>query len=166
MEIKVRAVEGSENKSKAEVEEQLLQKHEEEQAQLEQNAKETETEKVEVEVEEASQEVEEKTTPSSELSDEDVLLYLKNRYDKDINSVDDLFAEKEANEPLPEDVSAYLKYKQETGRGINDFYELQKNVEQLLKDALEEQKIPIRRIGVKVSELSEVRDQSSITSYF
>ena len=35
MEIKVRAVEGSENKSKAEVEEQLLQKHEEEQAQLE-----------------------------------------------------------------------------------------------------------------------------------
>jgi DNA polymerase IV (DinB-like DNA polymerase) len=44
--------------------------------------------------------------------------------------------------------------------------ELQKNVEQLLKDALEEQKIPIRRIGVKVSELSEVRDQSSITSYF
>jgi len=44
--------------------------------------------------------------------------------------------------------------------------ELQKNVEQLLKDALEEQKITIRRIGVKVSELSEVRDQSSITSYF
>jgi DNA polymerase IV (DinB-like DNA polymerase) len=44
--------------------------------------------------------------------------------------------------------------------------ELQKNVEQLLKEALEEQKIPIRRIGVKVSELSEVRDQSSITNYF
>jgi len=44
--------------------------------------------------------------------------------------------------------------------------ELEKNVEQLLKDALEEQKIPIRRVSVKVSELSEVRDQSSITSYF
>ncbi len=44
--------------------------------------------------------------------------------------------------------------------------ELQKNVEQLLKNALEEQKIPIRRIGVKVSELSEIRDQSSITNYF
>ncbi|MEJ2261289.1 MAG: DNA polymerase IV, partial [Nitrosopumilaceae archaeon] len=38
--------------------------------------------------------------------------------------------------------------------------------EQLLKDALEEQKIMIRRIGVKVSELSDLRDQSSITSYF
>jgi len=47
-----------------------------------------------------------------------------------------------------------------------DFKELEKNVEQLLKDALEEQKITIRRVGVKVSELSDVRDQSSITSYF
>lgn len=44
--------------------------------------------------------------------------------------------------------------------------ELKKNIEQLLGDALEEQKIPIRRIGVKVSELSEVGDQSSITNYF
>jgi DNA polymerase IV (DinB-like DNA polymerase) len=44
--------------------------------------------------------------------------------------------------------------------------ELEKNVEQLLKDALEEQKITIRRVGVKVSELSEIQDQSNITSYF
>lgn len=44
--------------------------------------------------------------------------------------------------------------------------ELEKNVEQLLKDVLEEQKITIRRVGVKVSELSEVKDQSNITSYF
>lgn len=44
--------------------------------------------------------------------------------------------------------------------------ELQKNVEQLLKDALKEQKIPIRRVGVKVSDFSDIQDQSSITSYF
>jgi len=44
--------------------------------------------------------------------------------------------------------------------------ELEKNVEYLLKEALEEQKITIRRVGVKVSELSQVKDQSSITSYF
>jgi len=44
--------------------------------------------------------------------------------------------------------------------------ELQKNVEQLLKEALEEQKVTIRRVGVKVSELSEIKDQSNITSYF
>ena len=44
--------------------------------------------------------------------------------------------------------------------------ELQKNVEQLLKEALENQEITIRRLGVKVSELSEVQGQDSITSYF
>jgi len=44
--------------------------------------------------------------------------------------------------------------------------ELEKNVEQLLKEVLGEQKITIRRVGVKVSELTEVKDQSNITSFF
>jgi len=44
--------------------------------------------------------------------------------------------------------------------------ELQKNAVQLLKEALEDQKNTIRRLGVKVSELSEIRGQSNITSYF
>jgi DNA polymerase IV (DinB-like DNA polymerase) len=44
--------------------------------------------------------------------------------------------------------------------------ELEKNVEQLLNEAIVDQQMPIRRIGVKVSELSEVSGQSNITSYF
>ena len=44
--------------------------------------------------------------------------------------------------------------------------ELEKNAEQLLKEALENQESTIRRLGVKVSELSEVQGQSDITSYF
>ena len=44
--------------------------------------------------------------------------------------------------------------------------ELKKNVEQLLRDALEDQKLPIRRVGVKVSDLSDLREQSSLTNYF
>ena len=44
--------------------------------------------------------------------------------------------------------------------------ELQKNAIQLLKEALENQEITIRRLGVRVSELSEVQGQSDITSYF
>lgn len=48
----------------------------------------------------------------------------------------------------------------------DNFDELQKNVEQLLKEVLENQKIPIRRLGVKVSELSEIQGQSNITNYF
>jgi len=44
--------------------------------------------------------------------------------------------------------------------------ELEKNVNQLLKEALLNQKTTIRRIGVKVSELSEIQGQSNITNYF
>ncbi len=44
--------------------------------------------------------------------------------------------------------------------------ELEKTAEQLLKEALENQSITIRRLGVKVSELSESQGQRDITSYF
>lgn len=44
--------------------------------------------------------------------------------------------------------------------------ELQKNTQYLLKDALVDQIKTIRRLGVRVSELSEVQGQSNITNYF
>ncbi len=44
--------------------------------------------------------------------------------------------------------------------------ELQRNAVQLLREALENQTITIRRLGVKVSELSEVQGQSDITTFF
>lgn len=44
--------------------------------------------------------------------------------------------------------------------------ELKKIALQLLHESLEDQKIPVRRIGVKVSDLSEVTGQDSITRYF
>lgn len=44
--------------------------------------------------------------------------------------------------------------------------ELEKNIIQLLKEALSNQKTSVRRIGVKVSELSEIKGQSNITNYF
>ncbi|HXV38236.1 MAG TPA: DNA polymerase IV [Nitrosopumilaceae archaeon] len=44
--------------------------------------------------------------------------------------------------------------------------ELRKTVLQLLGESLEDQKMLIRRIGVKVSDLSEVSGQDSITRYF
>ena len=44
--------------------------------------------------------------------------------------------------------------------------EVEKIADQLLKEALENQTITIRRLGVKVSELSEIQGQSDITSYF
>ncbi len=138
MEIKVKEV-SKEEKSRVEVENELLKKHEEKFE--DSNVKEDpQTEKINLSEDNPSpvenNSTEEQKTPSSELNDEDVLSYIKNRYDKDINSVDELFAEKEANEPLPEDVSAYFKYKQETGRGIEDFYKLQKDIDSMDENAI------------------------------
>ena len=127
MEIKVKDLGLVEEKSRAEVEEQLLKKHEEKFEDTPQEEGVVEKVNTNEPVQEENLELVENKTPSSELNDENVLSYIKDRYNKDINSVDELFAEKEANEPLPEDVSAYLKYKKETGRGIEDFYRLQKD---------------------------------------
>ena len=128
MDIQVKDLGVVEEKSRAEVEEQLLKKHEEK---FEDNAQPTDSvNKIDMStlVEESKPEaVEDEKPPVPELNDTDVLSYIKERYNKDINSVDELFAEKEANEELPEDVSAYFKYKKETGRGIADFYNLQKD---------------------------------------
>jgi len=44
--------------------------------------------------------------------------------------------------------------------------ELKKSSKQLLKGALEDQSVLIRRLGVKVSEFSDIEGQSDITSYF
>ncbi|MGV7225711.1 MAG: DNA polymerase IV [Nitrosopumilus sp.] len=44
--------------------------------------------------------------------------------------------------------------------------ELEKTADQLLKEALENQTTTIRRLGVRVSELSDIQGQSDITSYF
>ena len=135
MEIKVKDLGLVEEKSTAEIEEQLLKKHEEKFE--DQPVKEDAPEKVEVkeetpvvELEKSEPAVEDKT-PSLELNDDNVLSYIKDRYNKDIKSVDELFAEKEANEPLPEDVSKYLEYKKETGRGIKDFYNLQRDYDSM-----------------------------------
>lgn len=66
---------------------------------------------------------------------------------------------------IQSDLSSKTKSKMLRNPTLN-FEELERNVKQLLKEVLEEQKITIRRVGVKVSELSEVKDQSDITNYF
>jgi len=145
MKIKVKDLGQVEEKSKAEIEEGLLKKHEEKfedtdspslPEKTEEPVEASKEEEKEVKEETPSSEIIDEKTPSSELNDEDVLSYIKKRYDKDITTVDELFAEKEANEELPEDVSAYLKYKKETGRGIEDFYNLQKDYSSMEDDSV------------------------------
>ncbi len=116
MEIKVKEVGAVEEKSIAQVEETLLEKVENEQPTQPETAKETS----------APEE-----TQSVELKESQVLDYIKNRYDKEISSVGQLFEEKSNNEELPEDVSAYFDYKKKTGRGIEDYVKLSRDFDSL-----------------------------------
>jgi len=118
MEFKVKEVTLGEEKSVQEVEQQLLDKHEE-------SLKAEEPKAEEPKVEEPA-----------ELNEKDVLSYIGKRYNKDISSFDELMSQRETQEELPEDVAAYFKYKKDTGRGINDFVELQKNFDDLNPDSL------------------------------
>ena len=111
----------AEQKSVQEVERELLEKHEQKFNQ-EGNAQENE------QVQENEQ--------ALSLKDEDVLTYIKDRYKKEVNSLEDLFQERSSNEELPEDVSAFLKYKKETGRGIDDFIKLNRNYDDVPDDDL------------------------------
>jgi len=123
MEIKVKEVGVVEEKSVAEVEETLIQKVEQ------QYEEQTQPEAVE-------QTAAPEETQGAELKEEDVLSFIKNRYDKDISSVDQLFAEKESNNELPEDVSAYFEYKKKTGRGIEDYVKLNRDFDSLDEDQI------------------------------
>ena len=160
MEIKVKAVDGNTQKSKAEIEEQLLKKHE---AQQQENQAEEKPEKVEPQAEvkekpaEETPAVEEKT-PSSELNDEHVLNFIKERYNKDINSVEELFETKESNVELPEDVKLYFDYKKETGRGIEDFYKLQKNYDDMDEDSVLADYLGVQEEGLDAIDIQDIMD--------
>jgi len=133
MEIKVKSLESVPEKSVQEVEEKLLQKHEEENSQQEAVVEDTATETAaEQPVEQNTEQVSEVESPT--IKDEDVLSYIKDRYNKDISSVDDLFAQKEQAGNLPEDVSKYLDFKKQTGRGFEDFVKANRNYDELNDD--------------------------------
>ena len=136
MEIKVRAVEATEEKSMQEVENVLLQKHED---QFNDTSETSETEKVDSFAKEDDKEevlVEEVAEQPYDLKEEEVLSYIGKRYGKEINSFDDLMAERKESEELPEDVAAYFKYKKETGRNIQDFVKLQQDFSSMNPDSL------------------------------
>jgi len=71
-----------------------------------------------------------------ELKEEDVLSYIGKRYNKEIKSFDELIAAREGNEDLPEDVASFLKYKKETGRGIQDYLKLQEDFDTMDPDKM------------------------------
>lgn len=142
MEIKVRALEGVEEKSVQQIEEELLKKHEQEMnggQRGDEGGDEGSGSNDDGAGSQGADEGEGQSAP--ELTEEQVLSYIGKRYNKQINSFDELVSERQEGEKLPEDVAAYMKYKKETGRGFEDFLKLKKDYDsmdpdQLLRDYL------------------------------
>ena len=143
-EFKVREVGFEEEKTTQETEAALLEQHAEEQGEPvgEQKVEESgvSAEGAVVDGQHANESEDTNTikaeVPNEVLTDDSVLSYIKDRYDKDINNLNDLFDERESNDDLPEDVNAFLKFKKETGRGIEDFIAVNKDYDKANPDDL------------------------------
>lgn len=120
MEIKVRELGTKEEKSLQEKEQALLQNDEEKKLQSQEKG--------------TAEEVDQQE--GLQIKDEDVLSYISKKYQKEVSSFDDLFKETIVEKELPEDVSTYLKFKEETGRGFNDFMKYQKDYDSVDDDSL------------------------------
>ena len=174
MELKVREMTELESKSTQQVEKELLDKHEAQQenkqetnnveAKQEPEVKEVEQTEVTQEKEEPlpEKEVVEETTEAPieepQLDDTKVLSYIEQRYGKQIDSFDELLAEREKAEELPEDVAAYFKYKKETGRGISDYVKLQRDYSDMNPDSLLREYYSITEEGLDAEDIQMMMD--------
>lgn len=137
MEFKVKEVTGTEEKSQQEIEAKLLKDAEERHNQ-------TNVEQIDMQPSDSTSDDTQDTvemqdnveTQSSELNEDDVLSFIKNRYEKDFTSVDQLFEQREKNEELPEDVKGYFDYKKSTGRGIEDYVKLNRDFSSMDEDQM------------------------------
>jgi len=153
MEFKVKEVSGVVEKSAAQIEEELLNKHEES---LNETPALEETTTIEEPRVEETQPIE---TP--ELKEEDVLSYLGKRYNKEISSFDELMAQRQEKEELPDDVEAFLKYKKETGRGIQDYLRLQEDFDTMDPDKLLKQYYMATEVGLDEDDIDIMMDEFS-----
>lgn len=136
MEIKVREVNEVESKSTQEVEQELLEKHE------------------------AEQQVDEQPVAEEPagLSEDDVRAFLSERYGREINSLDELTEARETAPELPEDVAAYYKFKQETGRGLEDFIKVNRNLDEADGDSLLKEYLLITEDGLDAEDVEMMMD--------
>ena len=141
MEIKVREVNEVESKSAQEVEQELLDKHE---AELNGDA--------------PAQEEAPAEEPAG-LSEDEVRSFLSERYGREINSLDELNEARETAPELPEDVAAYYKYKQETGRGLEDFMKVNRNLDEADGDSLLKEYLLITEDGLDAEDVEMMMDE-------
>ena len=166
MEIKVREVRPIESKGVQELEEELLNKHEE---QIQVQAVSMDHQRTPAPDPEPTPELEPELQPesqpepqpqSAELQEEDVLSYISKRYNKQINSFDELVSER-SDEQLPEDVSAYLKYRKETGRGFEDFLKLKEDFDTMDPDNILRSYLKSTQVGLDDEDIDVMMEDYS-----
>ena len=170
MEIKVREVKPIESKGIQELEEELLNRHEEQiqvQAVSEgatpivvMTPEPTPNPPAEPEPEPTPEPEPQPEPVSTELKEEDVLSYISKRYNKEINSFDELVSER-SEEQLPEDVSAYLKYRKETGRSFEDFIKLKEDFDSMDPDNLLRNYLKSTQVGLDDEDIDVMMEEYS-----
>ena len=163
MEIKVRELTDVEEKSVQEVEQELLNKHDAQQELKFDDTKEKKSEETSEakDIEETTEETKDivsKEITSPELSEEDVLTFIGNRYGKEINSIDELINARQEAPEMPEDIAAYFKYKKETGRSIEDFVKLQKDYSNANPDSLVKEYLTITEEGLDPEDIDSIME--------
>lgn len=141
MEFKVREISEVESKSTQEVEQELLAKHE-----------------AEVSGDAPAQEEATVDQPTG-LSEDDVRSFLSERYGREISSLDELNEARESSPDLPEDVAAYYKYKQETGRGLEDFMKVNRNLDEADGDNLLKEYLLITEDGLDSEDVEMMMEE-------
>jgi len=165
MEIKVREVNAGEEKSIAEIEQELLVKHEEKFSGEQEVTNVTENVDVPVEEEVKPVEVAEEEVTAAELREEDILSFIKNKYGRELSSLDEINAAKEEAEELPGDVAAYYKYKQETGRDINDFVKLNRDIDSQDPDNLLRDYLVATEKGLDSEDIDSLMEEYQFDEY-
>jgi len=138
----VKIVGDTQEKGVAQVEQELLEKHEQEIA----GTQEQVSEPINTEV------------PEEELSEDKVLSYIGKRYNKQINSFDELMTERQESDEMPEDVAAYMKYKKDTGRGFEDFVKLKKDFDSMDSDQLLKEYLTSTQQGLDSEDIDTLMD--------
>lgn len=149
-EFKVKSIDSVEAKGIAELEAELIKQKEEEVIPA-----------IETPIEPATEptKAKEEIVPEEDLTEEKVLSFIGKRYNKQINSFDELLAEKKANEELPEDVAAYLKFKNETGRGFEDFIKVNRDLDKVDPDQILKEHLLITQPELDESDVEVLMEQ-------
>jgi hypothetical protein len=94
--------------------------------------------------------------PKVEISEEAVLSFIKDKYNKEVPTIEELLKEKIVQEQLPEDVDKFLKFKKETGRGIDDFVKAQTDYTQLPEETVIKEYLKLTEEGLEQDDIEEL----------